>query len=527
MGAATPGGWTVEGMHAGPSITAELLAQALVDHNVADEAHLISALGEKRHNATLFALEKLLVDQHVLSVQRLLLLKGLVAGLPVLDVTGRAISNRLDQAVARSSGALLVDRDPLTVAFIEDTPANVDRVSRVLETPEFEVWLMTAQQFADNFQATYLDVHTDTRQPLTTIFEIFDEAIDRRASDIHLAVGRPPIIRVDGHLIELLRTPIDQDWMQRELEVIGGHERVTLAHQTSVVDFAYPYGTNRFRCDIGLSIAGLTLAARLLPTKIPTFDTIGLLPAIRNFASLERGLVLVTGPTGSGKSTTLASILSEIARKQDRHIITLEDPVEFILPQDGLSQVDQRELGDSFHSFPDALRQALRQDPDVILVGELRDNETMRTALNAAETGHLVFGTLHTYDSSSSVGRLVSMFGPEEQTQVRSQLAYILKGIVSQTLLPHASGRGRVAAFEVLVGTPGVQNNLRKVDGHHQLRQSLETGRSDGMMTMEMSLADLVRSGRVTFEEAEFKAKDVDDFRRRIEAPEYNDRDMS
>jgi twitching motility protein PilT len=191
-----------------------------------------------------------------------------------------------------------------------------------------------------------------------------------------------------------------------------------------------------------------------------------------------------------------------------------------VLPTDGKSHVNQRELGKGFFSFADALRQALRQDPDVILVGELRDSETMRTALTAAETGHLVFGTLHTYDTASSVSRLVASFGGDEQNQVRAQLAYILKGIVSQTLVPHSSGKGRVAAFEVMVANPAIANNLRKIDGHTSLRQSLETGRAEGMQTMEMALADLVRAGQVRQEDAEFKAKDLDDFLRRLNAPD-------
>ena len=199
------------------------------------------------------------------------------------------------------------------------------------------------------------------------------------------------------------------------------------------------------------------------------------------------------------------------------HIITLEDPIEFHIPA-GRSVIHQRELFESFTSFPGGLRQALRQDPDVILVGELRDLETMKTALTAAETGHLVFGTLHTFDAPSTVARLVSSFPPEEQAQARAQIAYILKGIVAQTLLPRSSGQGRAAAFEIMLSTPAIKNNLSKLDGHQQLKQTMETAQRDGMQTMEISLADLVRSGTVREDDAYHAAPDKEAFSRRLHA---------
>lgn len=512
---------TITYMHTGPSITAEALIAELVQSDVITEGRMISALGEHRHGQKLAELERLLIEHNVLSANRLLLLKGVVAGLDVLPYEEEKVTAGLPANVAKLAGAIQVDAATPTVAFVEDLPQNLEMVAQAIGTTEYDVWLMTAVQFQRLYQAVYTGRTADQRPPLTTIFDLFDEAIERRASDIHLSVGIPPRLRVDGHLISLHRQEVDQEWIRRELEKIAGEERLKVVGRSATSDFAYAYGHSRFRCNVGLTINGYSLAVRLLPTQIPTFDEIKLPWAIRRFVELERGMVLVTGPTGSGKSTTLASLLGHIARNADRHIITLEDPVEFILPRSGPAQVDQRELGDSFFSFPDALRQALRQDPDVILVGELRDLETMRTALNAAETGHLVFGTLHTYDAASSVARLVTMFEPSEQDQVRSQLAYILRGIVSQTLIPHASGQGRVAAFEILVGTPAVANNLRKVEGHNQIHQTLATGKADGMQTMEMCLADYVRNGIVTLQEAEYRAKDIDDLKRRVEAPDY------
>jgi twitching motility protein PilT len=244
-------------------------------------------------------------------------------------------------------------------------------------------------------------------------------------------------------------------------------------------------------------------------------DELALPHSVQNFINLDRGLVLVTGATGSGKSTTLAALLAQICTSQKRHLITLEDPIEFILPQ-GSSVVHQRELGTSFSSFPEGLRQALRQDPDVVLVGEMRDLSTIRTAITAAETGHLVFGTLHTFDAASTVSRLVAMYPSEEQDQIRSTLSYTLKGIVSQTLLRSISGKGRVAAFEVMVTNFGIANNLRKIDGAVHLRGAIETGSRDGMQTMDMALADLVRRRLITEEEALEKVVDAADFKRRM-----------
>jgi twitching motility protein PilT len=257
------------------------------------------------------------------------------------------------------------------------------------------------------------------------------------------------------------------------------------------------------------------LAARKIPTKIPTPDEISLPLAVQNLVHLDRGIVLVTGPTGSGKSTTLAALLASIARNQSRHIITLEDPVEFHLPS-GRSVVHQRELGASFTSFSDGLRQALRQDPDVILVGEMRDLETIRTALTAAETGHLVFGTLHTYDAASTITRIVSVFPPEEQDQVRSLLSYIMKAIISQTLIPNMSGTGRSAAFEVMLATPAIANNLRRIDGQAQLRQTIETSSREGMQTLDMALVELVKRRAISEEHALEKAMFKEDFLRRL-----------
>lgn len=502
------------------SITAEALIDALKRERVVDGSELISLLGADRHEITLFKLEQLLVSKNAISDKRLLQLKGMQAGLPILSDDSINAREDFSVDIAKRTGAISLDLPELTVAFIEDLPTNLEYIKTALNGRPFETWLMTATQFRQLFQSLYKDEERDRRPVAGTIYDILDDAVRRRASDIHLSVGQPPQLRVDGALRPTRHQPLDIPWMETELARLAGPVRMERVEETHAEDFAYQFGDARFRCNIGHDTKGLTLAARTLPTKVPSPDDLGLPKAIREFVKLERGLVLVTGPTGSGKSTTLAALLGDIALNYDRHVITLEDPIEFTLPTNGRGLVHQRELHDNFNSFPDGLRQALRQDPDVILVGELRDLETMRTAITAAETGHLVFATLHTFDASSSVGRLVSSFGESEQDQIRAQLAYILKGIVSQTLLPRQTGKGRVAAYEIMTSTPAIANNLKKMDGHHQLRQALETNRKEGMQTMDMALADLVRRGLVRETDAEKKAQDVDDFFRRVRGQE-------
>ena len=247
---------------------------------------------------------------------------------------------------------------------------------------------------------------------------MFDEAVQREASDIHLSVSVPPTLRVDGSLIYLERAPLTEEWMRQQVVTLFGQESLEEVLTKYNRDGGFSYGPVRFRINVGADMNGLTMAIRRLPSRIPSFDDLGLPLAVRQFCELERGLILVTGPTGSGKSTTLACLLAHIALHQSRHVLTLEDPIEFVLPAKK-SIVHQREHKLSFTSFADGLRQSLRQDPDVILVGEARDQETIRAAVTAAETGALVFATLHTYDAASSLGRIVSSYPAEEQEQVR------------------------------------------------------------------------------------------------------------
>lgn len=507
-----------DSLYTGPSITAEKLKTALVQEGILEESSIVKLLGADRSSMTLRSLEVALVRNNILNNADLARMKGRLSGLEVVTDTGMGTRPIISSQVSLATGAVVLDRAPLTVALVEDLPSHVERLYAELNQ-RFEVWLCTMAQFAEMHKSCYSSVELKSRPDTKDIFEVLDEAVTRRASDILLSVGLPPTIRVDGRLVQMNRQPLDSRWMEEELPKISSPEAVKIALEEYNYDLAYSYGNSRFRLNLGADRNGLTLSARSLPTKIPTPDDLGLPRSIRSFVNLDRGLVLVTGPTGSGKSTTLAALLNYIALNQSRHIITLEDPIEFHLSQ-GKSVVNQRELGESFTSFAGGLRQALRQDPDVILVGEMRDLDTMRTAVTAAETGHLVFGTLHTFDAASSVARIVSSFPDGEQAQARQQLSYILKGIVSQTLLPSATGVGRLAAFEIMTSTSAVTANLRKIDGHNSLKQTMESGVRDGMQTMDMALASLVRRNLVTMDAAREKARSVENLENYLRRPD-------
>jgi|GEM_PF-657036 len=496
-------------------LSATLVANGLIEYGILTEQQLVELLGESRHSVTLNQLEIALVNRGLVSNLRLLQLKGALVGLRILDDATIGVRPVLDEKAVRATGAFVLDREPLTVALVEDSKFNLDALAGMLGTREFDTWLITSIQFDQLLRTWYQGQEDAALEATKDIYEVLDEAVRRNASDIHLQVGAPPVIRADGRMVALPRRPLDLEWMDTEMQKLVGPERYGELSNRFDIDAAYTYGSSRFRINIGADVKGPTAALRKIPVDIPSITQLGLPPSIMDLIHLERGLVLVTGPTGSGKSTTLAAMLTFIAAESGRHIITLEDPIEFHIPP-GKSVVNQRELGESFESFPGGLRQALRQDPDVILVGELRDLETMRTALTAAETGHLVFGTLHTYDASSTVARLISSFEPEEQAHARAQIAYILKGIIAQTLLPRASGRGRAAAFEIMLSTPAIQNNLSKLNGHHQLNQTIETSQRDGMQTMEMALVDLVKRGVIREEDARFAAPDKEAFDRRL-----------
>ena len=346
--------------------------------------------------------------------------------------------------------------------------------------------------------------------------EVLLEVVNRRASDLHLTAGAPPMVRIRGRLTAMEGYPLLTPTDTRELiySILSNAQRQKLENNWQI-DFAYQIpGIARFRVNAYFQRSALGAAFRLIPFEIVPLDTLGLPPVVAEFAKKPRGLVLVTGPTGSGKSTTLASLIDIVNSTREEHIMTIEDPIEF-LHQHKKCIVNQREIGSDATSFGDALKSALRQDPDVILVGEMRDLETIATALTAAETGHLVFGTLHTQDTPQTIDRIIDVFPSGQQGQVRAQLAVALQGIMTQTLLPTADGAGRCVAAEILSPTPAVRNLIREAKSH-QIYSVLQTGGSHGMQTMDASLAELVRAGKITRKLAESRAHSPEELRRLI-----------
>src|SRR3954468_14474509 len=330
--------------------------------------------------------------------------------------------------------------------------------------------------------------------------DILLEVIALNASDLHLTAGAHPMVREKGRLRPLEHFPIlsPQDTREVVYSILNNDQRKRLETDWQI-DLSYSVpGKARFRVNAYFQRAAIGAVMRTIPQDIPRIEDLGVPPVLLDMARKPRGFVLVTGPTGSGKSTPLAAMIDRINEERHEHIMTVEDPIEF-LHRHKNCVVNQRELGTDAHSFSHALKAALRQDPDVILVGEMRDLETMETALTAAETGHLVFATLHTQDTSQTVDRIVDAFPTAQQSQVRVQLAMALQGIVTQQLLPTADGKDRVVACEVLVPTPAVRNLIRE-GKTHQIYSALQTGGQHGMQTMDAALVDLVRRNKITRE---------------------------
>ncbi|MFI5008689.1 MAG: type IV pilus twitching motility protein PilT [Solirubrobacterales bacterium] len=348
--------------------------------------------------------------------------------------------------------------------------------------------------------------------------ELLMEVVSRRASDLHLSAGAHPTIRVRGRLTALDEYPVLSGVDTREIvySILTGDQRQRLETDWQL-DFAYSVpGHARFRVNAYYQRGAIGAAFRLIPVDLTSIDELGLPPAVHDFTRRPRGFVLVTGPTGSGKSTSLASMIDEINATREEHIMTIEDPIEF-LHAHKKCLVNQRELGSDAQSFGDALKAALRQDPDVILVGEMRDLDTISTALTAAETGHLVFATLHTQDCAQTIDRVIDVFPAHQQGQVRVQLSVALQGIMTQQLLPTADGSGRAVACEVLVPTPAVRNLIRE-GKTHQIYSVLQTGSAQGMQTMDASLALLVRHNKVTQKMAESRSSTPEELRRLLGA---------
>lgn len=350
---------------------------------------------------------------------------------------------------------------------------------------------------------------------MSDMVTILKTAVSAGASDIHICVGKPPMMRLNGEVI-----PVSADMPALTAEqtktlvysALYGEQRGKFEENWELdCSFAIT-GVSRFRLNVLMARNGVEAVMRVIPSKIPTPEQLGLSPAIISMSQIPKGMVLVCGPTGSGKSTTLAALLELINTKRKGHMLTIEDPIEFTYEAKSCI-IRQREIGQHTKSFSNALRAALREDPNVILVGEMRDLETIQLTITAAETGHLTFATLHTQDAPSTVDRIIDVFPPHQQTQVRVQLAASLQGVVAQILLPRKDGRGRAAAREVMTMTPAISNLIRE-GKTHMIYSAIETGAKFGMIPMDRSLAMLVQQGVVAYDVAAAKARDQEMFRK-------------
>ncbi len=342
---------------------------------------------------------------------------------------------------------------------------------------------------------------------------LLEEVIKKKGSDIHIQVGLPPMIRVDSALLPVSGASVlTEEMVESLIFSIMDDEQKQILLKDKEYDFSFSFGDlGRFRVNAFHERGNLAAALRLIPNVIPSLEQLGLPKIVNKFTEFPRGLVLVTGPTGSGKSTSLASIIHKINFEQSKHIITIEDPIEYAHVSKK-SIIVQREVHYDTYSFSAALRSALREDPDVVLIGEMRDLETISNAVTIAETGHLVFATLHTNSASQSVDRMIDVFPPHQQSQIRAQLSNILMAICSQRLVPTIGG-GRIAAAEILIATPAVRNIIREGKSH-QLEAVIQTGAEFGMQSMDHTLVKLIKSGTITYEEAKTYAVDLDELDR-------------
>ena len=507
-----------------------LVAQGVIDASVLEQALAQGGDGTPV-GRTLVSMGAVTEAQIVAAIARQM-------GVPFADCSPGAVDANaallLPRSVAEELGALPVQFTPdngLLVAVTDPTDtAIMERVTKVTGMhahpalavrADLDLAIHHLTQDSEPVAVAQADPAVDEsnllmfeRSSTLDLDAALDVLVARGGSDLHLTVGVPPVIRVHGELEPLADQPVlgAQDIQQAIYAILTQRQREVFEN-TLELDLSYSMpGKARFRVNVFQQRDAIGAVMRVIPFEIKSVEDLGIPAQISNFAYLPRGFVLVTGPTGSGKSTTLAALIDIINRERACHIMTVEDPIEF-LHQHKKSVINQRELGTDTHSFGSALKHVLRQDPDVILVGEMRDLETIQVALTAAETGHLVFGTLHTQDAPQTIDRVIDVFPPHQQEQIRVMLAGALQGVVCQQLLKTADGKGRVAATEVMVATSGIRNLIRE-GKTHQMYSALQAGKSQGMLTMDQSLANLVLAGTVTYEHAIERCTHVADFNR-------------
>ncbi len=516
------------------------LAQALVQSGYETDAVLKPALHEAI--ATDRTLAYLVISRGIVGPNVVMSLFSQLSEIPAVDLarftpTPEAVAALPAPVAAEYQvAAIQFDGRILTVAFGEPPdPHDVEglasavgyRITPVLGDPLLIEQMQVAAAGSGDEPAHHETVEqllTDGLPPVPEgapalhIDDLLRYAVAVGASDLHLTASMPGTIRLNGAIRQIEGCPILDNDTIRDMVfgILPGSQRERFEEEHELDTSHSIAGVGRFRLNVALQRGTVSAALRPIPHEMPTFDSLGLPDSIRAFTDLRRGLVLVTGPTGSGKSTTLASLIDIINRTKPLHIVTVEDPIEF-LHDHKRSIITQREVGEDTNSFSEALRRVLRQDPDVILVGELRDLETISMALTAAETGHLVFGTLHTQDAPQTIDRIIDVFPTNQQEQIRVMLASTLEGVVTQQLVVNAAGTGRVACAEVMVCSSGIRNLIRQAKTH-QIYSIMQVGASYGMQTMDQGLARLVKEGVISESIAYDRSQNEDDLRNHLEA---------
>ena len=507
------------------------VGEFLVNRKVLSKDDLEYALRKEADSGV--PLAKILAGEGLVSERDLLAAVADQLQVPFWDPATTPVSPLVDGIIpAELAGKQMVvcvaiDGDSLLVAT--DDPLNDGTMAVLSQATGWKVkpCLATRSDIAKALAATYGPSVDDATAPYTGanefppklhVNQILVKVVEARGSDLHLTAGRPPMVRIDGALIALEDFEVLNPSRIRDLlyDILSEKLRERFENNLELDTSHVVPGVGRFRLNVFQQRDAVGAVFRTIPFEILSPEQLGLPASVRQFADLPRGLVLVTGPTGSGKSTTLAALIDIINSTKPIHIMSVEDPIEY-LHHHKTAVVNQREVGEDTKGFGEALKHVLRQDPDVILIGEMRDLETISTALTAAETGHLVFATLHTQDAPQSIDRIIDVFPAHQQQQIRTQLATTIQGVVTQQLLPRANGLGRVAVCEVLVATPGVRNLIRE-GKTHQIYSAMQAGAKHGMHSMDQMLAELVKNGEVARAVAEERCANVEDLRRLIGA---------
>ena len=508
------------------------LGEVLVDERLISREQLAEALERQRETGK--PLGTIIREQGLVEEKALVEAVAKQLGVPFADLEARrpdpSVAGLVPLEFAREHEAVPVRLDDGRLVVAMTHPANRAVVETIVASTGYEVTpalavrshvLHAVERIArGDTQPSYeeeilqemvspLEMEAEPKE--LNMNELLERTLDEGASDLHLTSHTQPTVRVNGALARLEDYPVLQPAEIRRLlyAILTQRQREKLENDLELdVSYSLP-GRARFRLNVYFQRDAMGAAFRTIPHDIVALEALGLPPRVADFARLARGFVLVTGPTGSGKSTTLAAVIDVINRERADHIMTVEDPIEY-LHRHKTAVINQREVGTDTKSFASALKHVLRQDPDVILVGEMRDLETISVALTAAETGHLVFATLHTQDAPQTIDRVIDVFPPHQQQQVRVQLASALQGVVCQQLLPTAAGTGRAVACEILVATPAIRNLIRE-GKTHMIYSSMQAGGKFGMQTMDQSLAELVKAGKITFDIALERCHNTED----------------